>query len=119
MDDKERVKRKNQKQLNSLRNKMVGDNLVWFDSLTNQKKYDFLFEWKREKHDNKLKEPKKVQILKRKFVNGRYTLLKVDVMKYPASLKHFIRRSKQMRYYQPVVKRKRDSIINILLNEKK
>lgn len=113
--DKEKKKRQHQKELKSLRNKLSGPNLVWFDSLSKTLQYDFLFEWKREKQKNKLTVPVKSTIKRRRF--GKIST--IDVVKYPPNLKHFISNSrKNFRKYQVIVTRQRDAMINILLNQK-
>ena len=45
---KEKKKRQHEKELKSFRNKM-GQNIVWFDSLSKTKQFDLLFQWKKEK----------------------------------------------------------------------
>lgn len=116
--DKEKKNRQHKKELNSLRNKMNGSNLVWFDSLTKKSQFDFLFEWKKEKHNNTLKKPEIDYIKMRVIENGRLKTKSVKTMNYPPSLKHFINISKYKTRYQVRLNRKRDAIINILLNEK-
>lgn len=113
--DKEKKKRQHQKELKSLRNKLSGPNLVWFDSLPKTLQYDFLFEWKREKKTNKLTVPVKSTIKRRRF--GKVDI--IEVTKYPPSLKHFIlNRRKSFRKYRVEVTRQRDAMIDILLNQK-
>jgi hypothetical protein len=115
LTDLEKSKRQHRKELKSLRNKLSGPNLVWFDSLSKTLQYDFLFEWKKEKKTNKLTKPVK-SIIKR-HVFGKITT--VEVVKYPPNLKHFIsHRRENFRKYRLVIDRKRDALINILLNKK-
>ena len=113
MDNKERTKRKNQKELKSLRNKM-GSNIVWFDSLNQQQQYDLLFEWKYEKFRRR-NVTKPVVVRKRKLVKkgSRWIREWVDVTEYPASLKYFIKDAKLR--YRPQVSRVRETTIDLLL----
>ena len=104
---------------------MNGSNLVWFDSLTKESQFDFLFEWKKEKYTNTLKKPEITYVKKRviengrfKIKNGRFKIKSVKVIKYPPSLKHFINKSKNKIRYRIQVNRKRDAMIDILLNKK-
>ncbi len=108
MTSKEKMRRKHEKELNSFRNKM-DKNLVWFDSLTLSKQYNLLFEWKMVKHQNKLKTP---EVLKVKRFN-----VVVEIISYPASLKHFIKSKKQSKRYRSSVDRAREAIINILFKK--
>ena len=109
ISNKQKKKRQHLKELNSLRNKM-GSNIVWFDSLTKKKKYDLLFEWKREKHTNNLTKPEtsKVWI--------PWTRQVIEVTNYPPNLKYFIKKAKK-RYRVDVV-RVREASIDLLLNNK-
>lgn len=116
--DKEKKNRQHKKELNSLRNKMNVSNLVWFDSLTKESQFDFLFEWKKEKYTNTLKKPEIAYVKKRVIENGRFKIKSVKVIKYPPSLKHFINKSKNKIRYRVQVNRKRDAVIDILLNKK-
>lgn len=114
--DKQKKNRQHKKELNSLRNKMNGSNLIWFDSLTKESQYDLLFKWKKEKYTNTLKKPEISYVKMRVIENGRFKIKSVKVIKYPPSLKHFINKSKNK--YQVQVNRKRDVVIDILLNKK-
>jgi hypothetical protein len=42
---KERNRRKYRKMYNSLENRMQGDNLIWWNSLTMKAKYSLVFKW--------------------------------------------------------------------------
>lgn len=116
--DKEKKNRQHRKELKSLKNKMNGPNLVWFESLTKESQFDFLFEWKTEKKFNKLKKPE-VTFQRKKFwvANGGCQVKVVKVIKYPPSLKHFIIKSKNKIRYRTKLNRKRDAMIDILLNK--
>lgn len=117
ISDREKKKRQHKKELNSLRNKM-GQNLAWFDSLRTDSKWTFLFLWKSEKKRNKLKVPTKVKVSKRVFTGGRVRIEKVDVIHYPPSLKHFIKKMKQYPRFQPTIKNLRNTTIELLLKNK-
>lgn len=111
--EKEKTKRKNQKKLKSFRNKM-GSNIVWFDSLTKQRQYDLLFEWEQEKWQKRfITKPTTKKKRELKIINRRYKPVMVDVIVYPANLKHFIREVKDR--YKVNVDRVRNAAIDILL----
>lgn len=107
------------KELKSLRNKM-GSKIYWFDSLSEKKQYDILFDWKRHKYLNKLKKPEYVFFNRRVPVDpkkpyGRKKIVKDKKLVYPSSFKHFILKYYIDPYFQPIKKTKRDVIINSLL----
>lgn len=104
ISDKEKKERKIKKQIKSLKNKMKGDNLVWFNSLSSRKQHDFLFEWKKYKHHNKVKE--KTILYKRGY----------KVVLYPPSLKHFIKKKKNSFMYRVEKRIKRNTKIDLLFN---
>lgn len=112
--EKEKKQKQHQKELKSLRNKLSGPNLVWFDSLSKKLQYDFLFEWKREKKRNTLKIPVKSTIKRRRF--GK--MVTIEVTKYPANLKHFITQTRKYPKYRVKITKQRDTMIDILLNQK-
>jgi hypothetical protein len=119
---KEKKRRQHEKELRSFRNKM-GSNIVWFDSLGKNRQYDLLFGWKRVKSMNKRVQPEYVLVNKRVPVDpkrpyGRSKIIKVLELKYPASLKHFIKECRQRRDFQPSVRNVRQATIDILLNNK-
>ena len=118
----EKKRRKHEKELNSFRNKM-GSNIVWFDSLSKTKQYDILFGWKRICHMNKMTKPEYVRVAKRVPIDpkrpfGRTKIVKQMELKYPPSLKHFIKECKTKREDQPKVQNIRQVAIDLLLNEK-
>ena len=97
ISDKEKKKRQHLKELNSLRNKM-GKDIIWFDALSNQQQYDFLFLWKKEKWKNNKKVPQKKTLIKKfgGYVNGIYKVQtqKIEVVSYPPNLKYFTKEMK-------------------------
>ena len=103
MTEAEKKRRQHKKELHSLRNKMVGKNLVWFDSLPERSQYDILFAWKREKKFNN-------RTTKICEARGMYIL-------FPINFKYFI--FKMKRKYKPLVSRIREATIDLLLNNKK
>jgi hypothetical protein len=117
LTEKQKKLRKHKKELHSLRLKM-GQNIVWFDSLSSRQKWNFLFLWKEEKWSNKLKSPKKVKRPGVKLVGGRIRRTMVDAIDYPPSLKHFIKRTKELPSFRVSRKNLRQSAIDILLNQK-
>jgi hypothetical protein len=122
LSNKEKSRRKSEKELNSLRNKM-GSNIVWFDSLSKRKQFDILFGWKRTKHMNKRTKPEYVEVAKRVPIDpqrpwGRKKVVKVMELRYPPSLKHFIATCRKNPSLQPRIQNIRQSTIDILLNSK-
>jgi hypothetical protein len=107
ISEKERKIRKCKKELNSLKNKLSGYNLIWFESLSNKNKYDFLFEWKRFKYYNNLEKPEVIYVKrginKKKFIN------------YPANLKHFIKDRIGRGKWSVSISKLRETSINLLL----
>jgi hypothetical protein len=115
LTDNEKKKRQHEKELKSLRNKM-GKNLAWFDSLTKDKQYDVLFLWKKNKYNNDLKKPKVRYVKRYSYVKGGYSIIKV--IDYPPNLKHFISELKLKGKFRVSKSRFRDSVIDLILNEK-
>jgi hypothetical protein len=112
LSDKEKKRRKLEKELKSFRKKLNESNLIWFDALNNQRKYDLLIEWKREKWNKRnIKFPKK----SKKFL---HTTRKVKIISiYPASLKYFLISSKMKMRYKPSRRSFRESFLNSILGE--
>jgi hypothetical protein len=122
LSNREKKKRKNKKELNSLRNKM-GSNIVWFDSLSKTKQYDILFGWKKIKYKNTITKPEYRKVAKRVPIDplrpwGRKKMVQVMELKYPASLKHFIKECRESNLFKPIVQNVRQTTIDIILNEK-
>ena len=119
LSEKEKIKKKNEKELKSFRNKM-GSNIVWFDSLGKTKQYDLLFQWKKEKHNNKLTKPEKVKVRQSQIDSKTWRRIFkwVEVTKYPPNLKYFIKERKHLRMYTPNVVNVRQATIDLLLNKK-
>jgi hypothetical protein len=113
---KEKKKRQHEKELKSFRNKM-GQNIVWFDSLTRTKQFDLLFQWKREKHSNNLILPEKSFVRKLQLDSNtwRRTTKWVEVTKYPPNLKHFINDRKKSRMFLTNIVNIRQATIDLLL----
>jgi hypothetical protein len=119
ISEKEAKRRQHEKELKSFRNKM-GQNIVWFDSLGRTKQFDLLFQWKREKSNNKLTKPEKVKakISQIDSRTWRRVFKWVEVTKYPPNLKHFINERKHLRMFTPSIVNIRQSTIDLLLNKK-
>ena len=117
ISDKEKKKRKTEKELKSLRNKM-GSNILWFDSLDKTAKYDFLFAWKQEKYKNKLTQPEKVKVIRFKRVGFKRVSEVVEVINYPPNLKYFIQKMKMYTRFKTRIVNQRDAAIDLLLNKK-
>ena len=116
LSDKEKKRKQHEKELKSFRNKM-GSDIVWFDSLHTTQKYDLLFEWKEEKHKNKLTEPKVTKVKRRNPYLRKWEF--IEVKSWPINLKYFIKSRKISRKYKISVVNLREATIDILLNKKK
>lgn len=117
MSKKEKKRRQHEKELNSLRNKLSGKLVVWFDSLSKQRQYDLLFEWKYLKHAKSgIDTPVVKKIKRRNRSTGK--IEEVKSITYPASFKHFIEIKRISLRYKPYVGNIRNATIDILLNEK-
>lgn len=123
LSDKEKKRKKNERELKSLMNKMSGDNLIWFKSLGKTKQFDFLFEWKREKYTNPLKQTKVSEQIDMvaSFDNNTGDIIFKSVNKkvksYPPSLKHFIRKSRKRFKYRVNKEKTRAVTLDMLLND--
>lgn len=121
MSEEEKAKRKHEKELKSLRNKM-GPNIVWFDSLTKKQQFDILFLWKSNKFSKRnLTEPVYVKVRKSVLLDENKPWrgskrIYVNELKYPASLKHFIKECRK--FIHPKINAVRQTTIDILLGEK-
>jgi hypothetical protein len=115
---KEKKKRQHEKELKSFRNKM-GQNIVWFDSLSKTKQFDLLFQWKKEKKNNKLTIPEKTFVRRLQLDSSwRRTTKWVEITKYPPNLKYFIQERKHSRMFTPNISNVRQATIDLLLNKK-
>lgn len=122
LSNKEKKKRQHLKELKSLRNKM-GSNIVWFDSLSKTKQFDVLFQWKKTKKASLLDKPKYIMVAKKIPIDplrpyGRKKIVRVMVLKYPPSLKHFIKDCRESGFFNPMLQNVRQTTINMLLNKK-
>lgn len=113
LTEQEKKVRKHKKELNSLRNKLSGYSLIWFESLSEKKKYDLLFEWKRYKYSNDITKPE-VRYVNRRLFGKK---IKEKVIDYPASLKHFIKSKIGRGKWAVKVSELRNSAIDILLKD--
>lgn len=121
---KEKNKRKHKKELKSLKSKLSGPNLVWFESLSNERQFDFLFMWKKHKFKNKSKEVKISYILTKEPVDkkrpwGIKKMVKKRIINYPPSLKHFIESSSAKVYFNASKEKLRNTAIELLLTKNK
>lgn len=124
MDKKERKNRQHKKELKSFRNKM-GDNLIWFDSLTNGQQYTLLLKWKEEKYYKS--DISRGEIDARKLIkwgiheidhNFVINLDKSIFIRYPIKLKHFIRLYRSTSRFSVSKKSIRDTTIDSILDKK-
>ena len=122
LSEKEKIKKKNEKELKSFRNKM-GSNIVWFDSLGKTKQYDLLFGWKRTKKHNTRTKPEYVLVSKKIPLDplrpwGRKKIIKTLELTYPPSLKHYIKSCKSNSSFKPKIQKLREVAIDALLKSK-
>lgn len=122
ISDKRKKQLQHEKEFKSFRNKM-GSNIVWFDSLSKTKQWDLLFAWKKLKSKNKLTKPEWTIVPKRVPVDplrpwGRARVTKVNQLKYPPSLRHFILECKSSGQFLPMVTKVRETTIDMILNNK-
>ena len=108
-----------EKEFNSFKKKMIGSNLIWFESLPVRKKWDLFYEWKRVKYHRgkNIKEPKKIRKRTYDFIARSYKM--VEIMLYPASLKHFIIERKKSYKYKVSKETLRDKTIDMLFDTNK
>lgn len=121
LSSRERKRKQHEKELKSLRNKM-GINIVWFDSLSNQRKFDLLIEWKRFKYTNDRQKPEWIEVWKKVPIDpkrpwGRTKRIRVKKLIYPASLKHFIKEIKTNYRFIPRKNKVREATIDLLLKK--
>jgi hypothetical protein len=94
------------KEFESFCKKVRVNNLIWFDALSKTKKYDLFYEWKKEKYHS---------VEKKKLVMLRGW--KIEIVLYPAKMKHFIKEKKREYRYQPNKTNMRESAIDFLLKK--
>jgi hypothetical protein len=116
MTELEKKKSQHEKELKSFRNRMCGSNLIWFDSLSKKRQYDLLFEWKFEKHSNKIQKPE-VRFVRKRKPYRKFELIKV--INYPANLKYFIREKRNQNRWRVQTSAIRNAAIDILLGNNK
>jgi hypothetical protein len=99
---------KSEKELKSFKNKLSGNDVYWFNSLTIKKQYDILFIWKCEKY-NSVEKPTKV----RKRIFGKTQ----TITKYPVKLKYFLKEIKMKKRFNVNQQKLRNTILNELIKE--
>ena len=95
------------KEFDSFCKKVRVNNRIWFDALSKTKRYDLFYEWRTEKYNS---------IEKKRRVMLRHW--KIEIVVYPAKLKHFIKEKKNEFRYQPKKSNLRESAIDFLLEKK-
>jgi hypothetical protein len=108
--DETRNNKKIEKEFKSFQNKFHGKNKIWFESLSDKKKWNLLYDWKNYKWRNKNNKR-----TTKKISNGYST---VKIISYPPSFKHFIEGSKNTWKYRVDIQKLRDKYIELLLKEK-
>lgn len=107
MTETEKTKIRQNKEFESFCKKVSVNNRIWFDALCKTKKYDLFYEWRREKYNGI--EKKRLVKLKR---------WGIEIVVYPAKLKHFIKEKKKEFRYRPNKNNLRESVIDFILDEK-
>jgi hypothetical protein len=97
---------KNEKELKSIKNRLSGNDLYWFESLSYNKQYDILFMWKKEKYLS----IDRIKLI-RKVVFGKTITIKV----YPVKFKHFLLTIKNMKKFKVSKHRLRNKILEDLI----
>jgi len=101
--------RKINKELKSFKNKLDGKNLIWFNSLTSQRQYTVLLQWKNAKWVDKKQSKTKIRKWNSKL--KKFELVDRPVLKF----KHWIKVTRAR--FIPSRKNVRNSTIDIILNE--
>jgi hypothetical protein len=105
--EKDSVKLRQAKEFDSFCKKVRLNNRIWFDALSKTKRYDLFYEWRSEKYNS---------VEKKKYVMLRHW--KIEIIVYPAKLKHFIKEKKKEFRYQPRKSNLRESAIDFILDKK-
>jgi hypothetical protein len=95
------------KEFDSFCKKVRVNHRIWFDALSKTKRYDLFYEWRMEKYNSVEKK--------------KYVMLKgwrIEIVVYPARLKHFIKEKKKEFRYQPRKSNLRESTIDFILDKK-
>jgi hypothetical protein len=93
------------KEFKSFKNKLHGQNKIWFESLPIKSQFDILFIWKYQKYNNKLTKP----LIKK--VRGKL------VKKYPINLKYFLKSIKSSQRFKVDKNKLRERIILNIFEE--
>ena len=102
------VKVRQAKEFDSFCKKVRVNNRIWFDALTKTKRYDLFYEWRRESYNS-------VEKKRRVMIKG----WRIEIVLYPAKLKHFIKEKKKEYRYQPRKNNLRESAIDFILDKNK
>jgi len=105
--EKDSVKVRQAKEFDSFCKKVRVNNRIWFDALTKTKRYDLFYEWRTEKYNS-------VEKKRRVMLKG----WRMEIVLYPAKLKHFIKEKKKEYRYQPRKGNLRKSAIDFILEKK-
>jgi hypothetical protein len=105
--EQDSVKLRQAKEFDSFCKKVRLNNRIWFDALSKTKRYDLFYEWRSEKYNS---------VEKKKYVMLRHW--KIEIIVYPAKLKHFIKEKKKEFRYQPRKSNLRESAIDFILDKK-
>jgi hypothetical protein len=104
--EQDSVKVRQAKEFDSFCKKVRVNNRIWFDALSKTKRYDLFYEWRREKYNS-------VERKRRVMLRG----WRIEIVIYPAKLKHFINEKKKEYRYQPSKVNMRESAIDFLLKK--
>jgi hypothetical protein len=95
------------KEFDSFCKKVRVNNRIWFDALSKTKRYDLFYEWRRESYNS-------IEKKKHVMLKG----WRIEIVLYPAKLKHFIKEKKKEFRYQPRKSNLRESAIDFILDKK-
>lgn len=101
LNEREKKRRKFLKIYKSVENKLHGENLIWWNSLTREARYHFVFRWCT-------------------FLYFRKKTVKSNIINAPEreyKFKYFLKDNKKL--YNPTIANARISILDYLLNEEK
>jgi|LakMenE01Jun11ns_1017448.scaffolds.fasta_scaffold9541328_2 hypothetical protein len=105
--EQDSVKIRQAKEFDSFCKKVRVNNRIWFDALSKTKRYDLFYEWRRESYNS-------IEKKKHVMLKG----WRIEIVLYPAKLKHFIKEKKKEFRYQPKKSNLRESAIDFILDKK-
>jgi hypothetical protein len=105
--EQDSVRLRQVKEFDSFCKKVRVNHRIWFDALSKTKRYDLFYEWRMEKYNS-------IEKKKHVMLKG----WRIEIVVYPAKLKHFIKEKKKEFRYQPRKSNLRESAIDFILDKK-